>query len=105
MQLCIMYCTLSVHVGAAVIFAQFQYVNQFRAVGWYNAALGMVLILLLFIMFRGESSCSGKKLRIASCVYQVDKKTDGINIKPLQIFISFRSQKVKICHTTCVLRA
>ena len=44
-----------IHLGAAVIFAQFQSVDQFRAIGWYNVAWGVALLILLIFTFRGES--------------------------------------------------
>ena len=55
------YCFLP--VGVAVIFAQLP-INQFRSIGWYNAALGFVIIIAQFFLFKGESGCS--KLRICN---------------------------------------
>lgn len=44
------------YAGVAVIFAQFP-INQFRSIAWYNAVLGLVIIVTQIFVFRGESSC------------------------------------------------
>ena len=39
-----------------MIFAQFP-INQFRSIAWYNAAVGVGIIVTQMFLFRGESSC------------------------------------------------
>ena len=43
--------------GATVVFAQFP-ISQFRAIAWFNVAVGLLFILLQLILFRGESKCT-----------------------------------------------
>ena len=76
-------------LGAAVIFAQFHTVNQFRSIAWYNVAAGVVLIALQVVMFQGESSCRAKRKNFAnSC-----NKRPKLNTSILEIFISFQTIK------------
>ena len=46
-----------VTIGAAVVFAQFETVNQFRAIGWFNVVYSVIGLGLLLIMFHGEMRC------------------------------------------------
>ena len=82
---------LTLATGAAVIFAQFQSINQFRVIGWYNAAWGVALMILFVVMFRGESGCSKS---ITCCKagtgnHRNRRKLLNCTPKPIQGFISF----------------
>lgn len=48
--------------GVSALVAQFSTVDQFRWVGWFNMALGIVSLILLTILFHGEwkSPCMTK---------------------------------------------
>lgn len=48
------------------MFAQFQ-IDQFRSIAWYNVALGVALIVLLFVIFHGESNCNKLPQRRTLC--------------------------------------
>lgn len=50
--------------GATVVFAQFP-ISQFRAIAWFNVAVGLLFILLQLLLFQGESQCT--KLPRISC--------------------------------------
>ena len=52
-----LYSTVFLRVGATVIFAQFT-INQFRSIAWFNAAMGVVIILIQILMFKGEMRCN-----------------------------------------------
>ena len=74
--------------GVAVIFAQFESVDQFRAIGWYNVAYGVALLFLLLFIFRGESSCKKmdqKSFKSPCCNKQ---SNPDFCLGPLSIFIS-----------------
>lgn len=43
--------------GFPILLANFD-VHHFRVVGWFNAAVGVTLILLEVMMFHGEYKCS-----------------------------------------------
>lgn len=43
--------------GATVAFSQFD-INQFRAIAWFNVAAGLGFVILLLVIFRGESGCT-----------------------------------------------
>ena len=49
-QVCIV-----VIAGFSAVLAQFVGVDHFRAVGWYNFVLGVLMIVLQFLAFHGES--------------------------------------------------
>ncbi|XP_064390131.1 uncharacterized protein LOC135338046 isoform X2 [Halichondria panicea] len=72
--------------GAAVIFAQFQSINQFRVIGWYNAAWGVALLILLVVMFRGESGCS-KPVTCCTGSHGDWRKLLNCTSKPIRVFI------------------
>ena len=40
-----------------MVFAQFP-INQFRCIGWFNAVMGMTIILIHMLMFKGEMKCN-----------------------------------------------
>ena len=40
-------------IGVTVVFAQFP-VNQFHCIGWFNAVMGMTVIFIQILMFKGE---------------------------------------------------
>ena len=71
---CNMVCLYPGLAGVATIFAQFD-IDQFRSIAWYNAAAGMALIVLQFVIFRGESKC--KKLPECSmtCCWKITKSS------------------------------
>ncbi len=80
------------HAGAAVIFAQFEYINQFKAIGWFNVAYGVAALLLLVVMFRGEMKW--KRVRVDQCMRcpkekqgSTTKACGGVGLLPL--FISY----------------
>ena len=52
--------------GIAAVFAQFA-IDQFRSIAWYNVALGVALIILLFVIFHGESNCNKLPQRRTLC--------------------------------------
>ena len=82
----------NVCAGFAVIVAQFESVDQFRAMGWFNFAYGVVVLCVLVILFRGEMSF--KTDRLSYC--QVKKKNSSCrmqNMSLLSLFISFRIRK------------
>ncbi len=82
------YLTLAIYItGAAVIFAQFQSINQFRVIGWYNAAWGVALLILLVVMFRGESGCS-KPVTCCTGSHGDWRKLLNCTSKPIRVFIS-----------------
>ena len=58
----------SVIAGVAVIFAQFP-INQFRSIAWYNAVVGVGIIVTQIIIFRGESSCN----KLSNCSWKRSK--------------------------------
>ena len=75
--------------GLTVIVAQFESVDQFRAIGWFNVAYGVVVLCVFVILFRGEMSF--KTDRLSYC--QVKKKDSNCrmrNMSLLSLFISFR---------------
>ena len=74
-------------LGAAVIFAQFHTVNQFRSIAWYNVAAGAALIAVQVVMFQGENSCRAKRKNFVNCW----KKCPELNTSFLEIFISFQT--------------
>ncbi len=39
-----------------MLFAQYP-IDQFRAIAWYNVAMGTSLLVLQLFLFRGEGSC------------------------------------------------
>ena len=49
-------------IGVSALVSQFPYVDQFRWVGWFNASLGLMSLLLLTTLFHGEwkSPCMTK---------------------------------------------
>ena len=82
----------NVCAGFAVIVAQFESVDQFRAMGWFNFAYGVVVLCVLVILFQGEMSF--KTDRLSYC--QVKKKNSSCrmqNMSLLSLFISFRIRK------------
>ncbi|XP_064395488.1 uncharacterized protein LOC135342628 isoform X1 [Halichondria panicea] len=79
--------------GAAVIFAQFEYINQFKAIGWFNVAYGVAALLLLVVMFRGEMKW--KRVRVDQCMHcpkekegSTIKACGGVGLLPLFIILS-----------------
>ena len=46
-----------ISTGATVAFSQFD-INQFRAIAWFNVAAGLGFVVLLVVVFRGESGCT-----------------------------------------------
>ena len=49
-----------VHAGVSVVFSKFNHIDHFRAIGWYNAALGLVFFVLLIFTFHGEFRRKGR---------------------------------------------
>ena len=43
-------------IGVAAILSQFN-ISHFRAIAWYNVALGVAFVVLELLMFHGESKC------------------------------------------------
>lgn len=81
------------HVGATVIFAQFQ-ISQFRSIAWFNVAVGIAFVILHILIFHGESSC--KKITQCRFICQKEKyEPTKINSGPFAIFISFFN-KIKL---------
>ena len=48
--------------GVAAILVQF-HIDYFRSIGWYNAALGVLFVLLQFAVFHGESKWHCENVR------------------------------------------
>lgn len=49
-----------VHAGVSVVFSKFNHIDHFRAIGWYNAALGLAFFVLLVFTFHGEFRRKGR---------------------------------------------
>ena len=49
--------TLIIIIATAVVFAQFP-MNQFCSIGWFNAVMGMPVIFIQILMFKGEMNCT-----------------------------------------------
>ena len=76
----------SLWTGATVVFAQFETVNQFRAIGWFNVAYSTIGLGLLLIMFHGEMKCK-KEQCLQFCP---NRRHSSIKrLGALSIFISY----------------
>ena len=87
----------NVCAGFAVIVAQFESVDQFRAIGWFNFAYGVVVLCVLVILFRGEMSFKTDR-RLSYC--QAKKQNSSCrlqNMSLLSLFISFRIRYIRAC--------
>ena len=72
--------------GVAAVFAQFK-IDQFRSIAWYNVALGVALIILLFVIFHGESNCNKLPQRRTLCKTTSKKRKISI----INVVISLRT--------------
>ena len=71
--------------GVAAIFAQFD-IDPFRSIAWYNAAAGMALIVLQFLLFHGESKCKKLPKCPMTCSWKITKSSSDVDY--FKIFIS-----------------
>ena len=61
-------------------------ITQFRAIAWFNVALGMTCIVLQLLMLRGESDCKKCDTRCANCRCGKEEK---FKIKWMAVSVSF----------------
>ena len=83
--------------GATVVFAQFP-ISQFRAIAWFNVAVGLFFILLQLLLFRGESQC--KKLPHFSFRCWSVRWTSS-SVTCVDVVVSFK-KCVYMCVCACV---
>ena len=71
-----------------MVFAQFETVNQFRAIGWFNVAYSTVGLGLLLMMFHGEI-----KWKKEQCLHFCPNRRHSSikRLGALSIFISYIS--------------
>lgn len=87
------------HVGSAVIFAQFKYIDQFRAIGWFNVAYGVTASVLVMLLFRGEINCEKFKVKRCFKLCKENSSKKSVNnsrswrIRVLPAFISLYTYK------------
>ena len=67
--------------GITTVFAQFN-INQFRAIAWFNVAVGLAYIVLQLVMFHGEGSF--RKVKRRCQLMHIHKYWNG----PFELFIS-----------------
>ncbi|XP_064385763.1 uncharacterized protein LOC135334489 [Halichondria panicea] len=72
--------------GFAVIVAQFESVDQFRAIGWFNVAYGVVVLCVLVILFRGEMSFKTDR-RLSYC--QAKKQNSSCRLQNMSLLSLF----------------
>jgi len=75
-------------LGTATIFALFPYVDQFRAIGWFNVAYGVAAIILQVLLFHGEIKCTNYEEFFYPCPRE---KKDSDSQEKLGVFAVFIS--------------
>lgn len=84
--------------GVSALVAQFPSVDQFRWVGWFNMALGVMSLFLLVILFHGEWK--------SPCMTKAKKKKDSTNGKRrcLEFFTKATTLKIVVSMSYLLLQ-